>query len=329
MQVTDSSQYAAGPKTPPVLVPEVMANQLTEIADTSLAKTLADAFVALFAEADQWKNLAMKIVVTNADQTIAIQQARSLRLQFRRIRCDAETRRKALKAGIVAQGKAIDGMANIIKALTEPVEAHLQAQEDFAERMEAEAAAKLFHARALELAEFGVADPSAYNLGIMPADQYAALYDALEGSHKARVEAARVAAEVEAKRVADEAAERERLRVENAALRAEQDRKDAAHRADSAAAAEVARKDRVAREQAEAELREKLAREDAAAEQVRRDKAAAEAAPDKAKLDALAAAIRALKIPALTSPKAQHITTTLTKSIENFAKLVNQLGENL
>ncbi len=109
--------------------------------DTPKANIILDQFHEYFAMADEWKEKAQNIVVTDASQEVEMKMARSARLFLREKRLAIEKTRKSLKEQALREGKAIDGIANVLKALIVPIEEHLSAQENFIEIKAQEAAA--------------------------------------------------------------------------------------------------------------------------------------------------------------------------------------------
>ena len=113
-------------------------NELVVIAQQSglqenKTKMLMESFSDSFKQAQAIATEAKDIVVTSEEQLREMSQARQKRLQLKDIRVSVEKTRKELKEQSLREGKAIDGMANIIKALIVPVEEHLEKQEKFAE----------------------------------------------------------------------------------------------------------------------------------------------------------------------------------------------------
>lgn len=278
------------------------------------AVTLRSAFETMFAQADEWVQRAKAINVTSVDQKREMKLARESRLALKEIRVNAEKARKRLKEDSVRRGKAIDGIANVLKALIEPIEAHLLEQETFADRMEQQRKDALRAAREEALRAYG-ADPSVYaNLGETSEDVWTLTLDQARAAHEARIEAARQAEAVrlEAERIAaenrekarQEAARREAERLErerqqaeeNERLKREAAEREAAAKAErEAAAAERTRIEaeaRAEREKVEAaakterEKAERAAAELAVARQAERDRAAAEAARLEAEAEA-------------------------------------------
>src|SRR5687768_4533866 len=101
----------------------------SQISDSESA-VLLQTFEPFFREAQQWRNKAMAIQVTCAEDVLRISEARKARLALKEIRVNVEKRRKELKEESLRKGKAIDGMANVVKFLIVPIEEHLEKQEN-------------------------------------------------------------------------------------------------------------------------------------------------------------------------------------------------------
>lgn len=122
-----------------------MKNQLQVIVEGSgleqtKAQFILDKFTNYFEIAADWENKAKKIVVTNEKDTTEMQMARVGRLFLREKRIDIEKARVGLKEQALREGKAIDGIANILKSLIVPIEEYLERQEKFVEIKASEAA---------------------------------------------------------------------------------------------------------------------------------------------------------------------------------------------
>jgi len=177
-------------------------NQLeTIVKETGLEKSKADIILAEFQDyfkvAAEWEIKAKTLIVTSEDQVAEMKMARTGRLFLRQKRITVENTRKKLKAESVREGKAIDGIANVLKALIVPIEEHLDKQEKYAinkaaEREELERLAK-------EREEKRIADEEAKKL------------------EKERLEKEKAEAE-----------EQERIRLENTLLRKEAEKHDEA-----------------------------------------------------------------------------------------------------
>ena len=105
--------------------------------DKPIAEILLKNFQDFFKEAAEWEEKAIMICVVNENQTEDMKKARELRLSIAKRRVAVEKARKKLKEDSLRQGKAIDGIANILKAIFEPLEKHLYLQEKFVELREA------------------------------------------------------------------------------------------------------------------------------------------------------------------------------------------------
>lgn len=231
-----------------VLEPEVVKAQIEQVEKTSginqdSALALRNEFADYYAGIVEWRKKAE--MVTKPDDSTNQKIARDVRLGLRKIRCDVENTRKALKTDILSRGKAIDGFANVLKYLCEPIEEKLMAVEQYAERQEADRIAAI-QAERITLIVAEDADPSAYNLGVMDDDTFALV---LAGAKKKREDREAEAKRIEAERVVKEQADR---------LAREKAEKEAA---EARAQAEVERK---AREAAEAKAKaERVAAEKA------------------------------------------------------------------
>lgn len=193
-----------------------LETQLMEIAQASsltkeAAKTLVDEFRAAVSLDDAFVEKSMAIVVTDETQTEIMAAARDLRLKLKAQRVEVENLRKRKKDHYLRAGQAIDGVANHVKGLIEPVEKHLKAQEDFATLLEEK--------RAVERRE--------------KAERLLAEQEEREAAEEALAEAKRIALmEAENERLKVEAEKREK---EAARERAKVDKERAAEREEAEA----------------------------------------------------------------------------------------------
>ena len=104
--------------------------------EPSKAKYILEQFQGFFGVADEWAAKAKTLVVTNASQTTEMELAREGRLFLRDKRIAIEKARKDLKEQSLREGKAIDGISNVLKALIVPIEEYLERQEKFVELQE-------------------------------------------------------------------------------------------------------------------------------------------------------------------------------------------------
>ncbi|MBT9161327.1 MAG: hypothetical protein DDT26_02632 [Dehalococcoidia bacterium] len=114
------------------------------VRDTGLAPAKAQVLLANFQHyfelAGEWEQRAKTLVVMDETQTVVMKLARAGRLHLREKRLAIERTRKELKEQSLREGKAIDGIANILKALIIPIEEYLGQQENFVQLREAERA---------------------------------------------------------------------------------------------------------------------------------------------------------------------------------------------
>ena len=240
-----------------------MENQLAVIVqesglEASKAQFILEKFQGYFAIAAEWEVTAKTIIVTDEKQTDKMDMARTGRLILREKRIAVEKARKELKEQALREGKAIDGIANVLKALIVPIEEHLERQEKFVELKKA--------------AEDEVRRQEVERR--MEEERIAAEKAAAEEQERIRKENERLKAEAIAK---EQAAAKER--EEHARILAEQQKKADAERK---ALEDKARKEREAAEAAARVEREKQAK--ALAEQ----RAIAEAQQKKADAEAKA-----------------------------------------
>jgi hypothetical protein len=277
-------------------------NQLVQIVSTSgLEKNKADyileKFQGYFAIAAEWENRAKTLVVTSPEQTTLMKMAREGRLLLKSKRVDIEKARKELKEQSLREGKAIDGIANVLKALIEPTEEYLERQERFVEIQEEERLAERKATRMAEIMALGLF-PDLYDLTNMPDAAYASLVqgtkDAIERQKEAELKA-------EADRKYREQ-EQERIRLENDRLKKEAEAKEkqmAAERAKAEAEEKRLRDEVLDREQ-------KAAVAKAAAEaKIQHERDVAERAAARAKAEAVARE-RALKAEQQAKLKAER-----------------------
>jgi hypothetical protein len=116
----------------------VKENQLQVIVkesglEPSKGKFILEKFTEYFDMAADWEVKARAITVTKETQTAEMAMAREGRLFLKEKRVAVEKARKELKEQALREGKAIDGIANVLKALIVPIEEYLEHQERFVE----------------------------------------------------------------------------------------------------------------------------------------------------------------------------------------------------
>lgn len=342
---------------------EIQLNE-SEI-EKNTAIDLKNTFMPFFEEAEKWKNKAKDIVVTNIEQIEDIKLAREARLSLKSIRVDVEKTRKRLKEESLRKGKAIDGLANVIKYLITPIEEHLQKQEDFVKIQEEIKKTELMEKRIKELESYDIFDTSFYNLSEMPEESYLQLLHNSKLSFERRKEDERKLEEEKIAKEKAELEERDRIKKENEKLRneakererlAEIERKKLEKEAiKREQAGEIERKkqeeileeqrkiaeaEQKKREQLEFEIREKKELEEKkkleAEEKVRKEKELQikierekELEPDRKKLEQLAITITQIELPKLNDEKAKQVIKKVVNILNDASNLIKQECINL
>lgn len=259
-----------------------LENQLMQICESkdlnkASAQALVDEFRAAVSLDDDVVARAMAIEVTAENQTGLMEEAREFRLELRAQRIEVENLRKSKKDSYLRIGQAIDGVANHVKGLIEPVESHLKEQEEFVKRLEAKrdeerrvkAEALLKEQEEREARE--AAEAEAKRRAEIEAENARLKAEAEErekaaAKERAQAEKARLAEqEKHAEEMAAERAERERVEAEGKARRekaeakAERDKKRIRDAAEKKAKAEEAKRDEE-RRAAEKKATEELAK---------------------------------------------------------------------
>lgn len=305
---------------------EVLEGELVVVAkESGLEPTKVEGLLLKFSEpfnhARQAIDMAKDITVTSESQVDEMESARVARLELKNIRVDVEKTRKELKEQSLREGKAIDGMANIIKAMIVPVEEHLEAQEKFAERLAEERKKRKIAERITKLSAY-VTDVSMYKFEDLGDEAFERLVTEVKAAKEVADVAARKAREAEIaeqqrakeERAAKERAvarEAERLRKKNAELKVKADA------------------ERKAREKLEAEKRAKEeaeAKTKAEAEAAERQKLLA---PDKEKLIAFADELDKLQLPLVENREARELLDETKDFLVRIGKNLRQKAEEL
>jgi len=267
-----------------------MNNKLVEIIEQSglpqnKIQDLMSNFSTDFSEAQKVAQGAMEIVVTDESQTELMDSAREKRLALKNIRVNTEKTRKELKEQSLREGKAIDGAANIIKALIVPIEEHLEKQEKFAELLQEKREAEKIQQRTEELSKY-VEDVSLYDIKNLSTETYTKLLESAKKSFNDKIEAEK---KVEEERIAREKAnleEQKIIKAENEKLRleAEKNEKELQREREARELAErKVQEEKAIAERMKREEEEKVAKQKAEEEEKQRQ---AQLAPDKEKMRA-------------------------------------------
>lgn len=247
--------------------PNELAIVIREVGiEDSQGKTILESFSRFFEQAKEWEGKAREIVVSDITQVDEMYKAREARLALKDIRVKAEKARKELKEDSLRQGKAIDGMANIIKALIVPIEEYLEKQEKFVETLEEEKRQKRNAERIAALQPY-VEDVGMYSLQEMSDEVFAKLLQNSKSAYEAQKKAEEKAQEEIVAKQKAEKDEQERIRVENEKLKKEREVREREVAKERAEAESKLKKER---EEAESKLRKEREAREKAAEELRR-----------------------------------------------------------
>ena len=173
-------------------------------------KTLIELFQPFLNKAEEWKKEADLIQVTDASQTLIMKSAMELRLKLKSSRGEIEKTRKRIKEDTVKKAQAIDGVSNFLKGLIEPIEAHLQAQEDFVEIQETNRKIALETKRKEELEPIFTGSLGAWNLKEMPDTDFQQLVEGIKAANKKRADDAETERLAALKKAEDDRIQREK-----------------------------------------------------------------------------------------------------------------------
>lgn len=278
---------------------------------SELVTELYPQFQSFLATADEWLVKAKTIKVTDASQLTEMKLAKESRLAIKRVRCQVEERRKALKEDSLQRGRAIDFVATVIKRRLEPVEAYLLEQEEFAAREEAKRRATVQQERMRLLGQF--LDLNLVNgpaLVDMTAEAFGAyLAQSKQAWEQGQAEQRRMREQAENERKVKEQ-EAQRLREENARLRREQQEREQQLAIVRRNEAELKRRDEEQKRKAEQEQRAKEAEAKRLA-----------SAPDREKIQAWADELSMIVAPEV-GPEFQPL---VAEAMERIHKTVEML----
>jgi hypothetical protein len=193
-----------------------------ELIKTEAQVTLEDHFAPFEAQAKEWLGRAREITVTDSSQKELMQSAREARLALRGIRISVEKKHKELKEDALRYSQSLDGIKRKLVGLIEPIEKHLQEQEDFEKRQIEIAKTELRNKRAIALGPFMSFEYAIMNFPHLAEMEEEAFNNMLEGFRLAKEKRQK---DEEAQRIADEKkrkedeATRKKLETENAELK--------------------------------------------------------------------------------------------------------------
>ena len=309
-------------------------------------KALTESFGGYFRQAGEIANEAKNIVITEENQIEEMQLARGYRIQLKDIRLNTDKKRKVMKEKSLREGRAIDGAANIIKALVVPIEEHLLQQEKFLEIKREAQREQLGVERSVKLQKF-VEDISVYQLKDMSDPAFEQLLKTSKLADEAQKEAESKAEEKRIAKERSDAEEQKLIKEENEKLKVqakkdqEKQEKEREERekalaierkkvaAEKAKQEAIIKKEREEREKIEATLKaEKEAQEQKRQKEEEMQKKAL-LAPDKQKLISFASFLDGIEIPNLSSRDAGQIMDEAQDMISQTSKFLREQAKKL
>lgn len=272
----------------------------------------------------------MPLVINGLEDTRGFELVHAARMKVKNLRVRVDKVRKDLKQDALEWGRKVDAEAKRITALLEPIETHLQEEEDAIEREkerirnaerlreEAEAKAKA-DAEAARIKAEQEAEAARVK-AIQDAENARLKAEAARLAEQQRkIDEERQAIEAEKKRLADIEAARQR-EIEN-----ERIRKEAAEKS------RIETEQRIAREAAEAKAKAEAealaAKQRAEAEEASRLRAEA-MRPDREKLLSVVSVVRGVAVPVVSDASqdyANAVQTALTQCADRIASIVSEM----
>lgn len=274
------------------------------------AQTLLSAYGMPLIRAGELLSQYESIIVDDINDTATMQKAREMRLELKGIRVDVKKKHDTLKADVLKQAQAIDFVERTVRQFIQPAEAHLEAQEKYAENLAKERAQKKLAERKAELLKWtdNIAPYEAGLLALSDEDFEYLVMDLRKAKENAD-------AAIKLKE-----AERQKELATARAEKAEADKKAA--KAEAAAKVE---REKAAKLQAEKDEAERKAKADADAKAEAARKAAA--APDKEQLLAAVDAIE-FATPSLKTDAGMElhgkIALHLERTIDMYRKQIKE-----
>lgn len=188
--------------------------------EKSKADQIQAVFVPMVATLKEFESRYNEIIVQKEITEELTLKAKRLRLDIAKVRTSAEKARKDEKEAYLKAGKAIDGIANILKFAVSEKEDKLEKIEKHFELLEEKRRAELESSRISTLIEFGI-DGTQMKLGEMQDDVWSNYLAGTKLNHEAKKEAEKKAEEERLAKAKAEEEEKERIRLENENLKKE------------------------------------------------------------------------------------------------------------
>lgn len=190
------------------------------IEDTKAADIQAQ-FQPMLDKMVELENDYNEVLALPVEEKETAKKARELRLKYMKIRTATLDIHKKQKAFYLAGGRFVDGWMNAQKFASLGKEEKLEEIEKYAENLEKQRLSELQQSRMEQLAPYEVENLDSLNLSGMADNVWENFLAGTITNYEAKKKAEQEAREAEEKRLAEEAAERERVRLENERLKAE------------------------------------------------------------------------------------------------------------
>ena len=280
--------------------------------DENKTETLVRAFGEYFEIANKIKEEARTIVVKDGSDKTNMALARTKRLELKQLRVEADKTRKNLKEQSLREGRAIQGVFNVLKAVVVPVEEYLDKQEHFAELLLEKEQTLTETKRKAELLEF-ITEEDLNKYNVHPVQMNDEVFNQLiKGLQIAKKEQEKAREEEEQNRIEQEEKEeeqKERILKENRELKKQQEVERAKQeklRAELKKQQEVERKRELLEKQEKEKEKERLLKE--------------LQAPDKEKLLALCKTVNEIEFPTLKDQTMFEYLETFKARIQTAIK---------
>lgn len=186
-------------------------------APQDLALVMEEKFKPFEDQAAEWMTKAKALVVTDVTEVEKMKEARVARLALKNIRVQVEKLHKAEKDEFLKGGRTIDTIKNKLVSLIEPIEKHLQEQEDYAAIQEAKARKELLESRLKQLEPYRTMGDGMQNVpfGDIPEATFQNILLGMKAAKEARENQAREAERIRQENEENARKERERIKAEN------------------------------------------------------------------------------------------------------------------
>jgi hypothetical protein len=340
--------------------------------EKSKGSAITESLNVFFAKAQEWDSIISGIVINDISETGKMRMAREGRLTLKNLRLDSDKVVKAKRdeikyrmANDLLEDKLWLKAGQMVEAVYKNLETKLEEKEKFAERKEQDRKEKIRNERIQKLAEYPEFDPQFTDLLNISDESFTQLVSGLQIAKDKRIADEKAAEEARIKKEKEEAAERERIRVENEKLKAaaierekefvakqkemevQRKKADAERKTieqkvqkEREAAAEKLRIEKAKADKLQAELKAKYDAELKAKKEADQKAASefkaqqlvekkAKAAPDKRKLEGLAVVIESIVMPELKSTDAIEILQNVENLLSKVTKFIREKSAEL